>query len=157
MRGTVVYRFGPFELDAVAGRLFRGRQRVLLSTSQSAILAHLVANAGQIVSKDALIKEGWQGYLNISENAVDKTISRLRRILGDGRRDRAYIETVPLQGYRFAAAVERAEREDAAATLAARLEPYRAFIQGRTALDTLDRDVIRRAPQDFADVLQQAP
>ena len=156
MRGSVVHRFGPFEFDAVAGRLFRGRQRVRLSTSQSAVLAHLVINAGQVIPKEALIEAGWQG-LAITDNALDKTISRLRRILGDGRGHRSYIETIPHLGYRCAAAVERAERDDAEATLASRLEPYRAFVQGRAELGTLDRDAIRRARQEFEDALRQAP
>ena len=156
MRGSFVHRFGPFEIDAVAGRLFRGRQRIRLSTSQSAILAHLVTNAGQVISKEALIEAGWQG-LAITDNALDKTISRLRKVLGGGHKHCAYIETLPHLGYRFAEPVERAERDDVEATLAARLEPYIAFVQGRTELDTLDRDAIRRVRQEFEDALQQVP
>ena len=57
--GTVVQCFGPFELDPTSGRLFRGQTRVRLSDPQAAILLQLVANAGQVVSKEALVEAGW--------------------------------------------------------------------------------------------------
>ena len=57
--GTVVQCFGPFELDPASGRLFQGQTRVRLSDPQAAILLRLVANAGQVVSKESLVGSGW--------------------------------------------------------------------------------------------------
>jgi non-specific serine/threonine protein kinase len=85
MRAVVVHRFGPFELDPASRELFRGQKSVRLSSPQSAILTHLVTHAGVVVSKERLIEAGWGG-MAVSENSLDQAISRLRKVLGDGRK-----------------------------------------------------------------------
>src|SRR5687768_17605266 len=102
LRGTVVHRFGPFELDLASGRLFCGDRRIPLSDTQSAVLVQLVSHAGAVVAKDALIHTAW-GAIAISDNSIEQVLSRLRKALGDAGRGRRYIETVPHRGYRFAA------------------------------------------------------
>ena len=109
-----------------------------LSDPQAAILLRLVANAGQVVSKESLVEAGW-GRVAVGDNRLDQSMSRLRKRPGQTARDACYIETVPNQGYRFAASVER------------------TFIQGRSDLDTLTRDAIHRAPQAFEHVLHAEP
>jgi len=64
-------------------------------------------------------------------------MSRLRKKLGQTADSACYIETVPNQGYRFAASVERSVRMCADASRDDTLAPFRAFIQGRSDLDTL--------------------
>jgi len=156
LSGSRVYRFGPFELDAPRGRLFRGATRVPLSHSQFAILLQLVSHVGEVVSKDALADAAWRGAA-VTDNSLDQAISRLRKTLGS-REDRThYIETVPNRGYRFAVVTERALRYDSDASSDALLAPYRAFVQGEDDLDTLDRDAILRARRTFDDVLRAAP
>src|SRR2546428_14017634 len=71
--GTVVQCFGPFELDPTNGRLFRGQTRVRLSDPQAAILLRLVAHAGQVVSKEALVEAGW-GTVAIGGNNLYHTM-----------------------------------------------------------------------------------
>ena len=64
------------------------------------ILAHLVAHAGTVLSKDALIDAAWRDVA-VTDNSLEQAISRLRRwprFDGD-----ALIETVPRRGYRFTA------------------------------------------------------
>lgn len=156
-RGTVVHRFGPFELDLASGRLFCGDRRIPLSDTQSAVLVHLVSHAGAVVAKDILTHTAWGGAA-IADSSIEKLLSRLRKALGDeGPSGRRYIETVPHRGYRFAAAVERAERHNGDAPVDEQLAPFRAFVQGRTQLDTLDREAIRRARAAFEDALRLAP
>jgi DNA-binding winged helix-turn-helix (wHTH) protein len=154
--GGSVYRFGPFELDAPRGRLFRGAVRVRLSDAQFAILLQLVSHVGEVVSKDALADAAWRGTA-VTGNSLDQAISRLRKTLESGRDRMRYIETVPSRGYRFTAVIERAQRRDPDASSDAQLAPYRAFVQGEDDLDTLDRDAILRARRTFEDVLRAAP
>jgi DNA-binding winged helix-turn-helix (wHTH) protein len=154
--GMVVHRFGPFELDPASGRLFRGQQRVRLSDTQSAILVQLVSNVGDVVAREALIRAAW-GNTAVSDNSLERAISRLRHALSGGRNGAVYIETLNSVGYRFAAAVECAERDRPAASLDAQIAPYRAFVQGRTELDTLDVEAIHRAQRAFEDALRLAP
>lgn len=154
--GIVVHRFGPFELDPASGRLFRGQQRVPLSDTQSAILVQLVASAGEVVARDALIQTAW-GNTAVTENSLGQAIRRLRQALGGGPSGALYIETLTNHGYRFAAEVERAERDAPAASLEAQIAPYRAFVHGRAELDTLDADAIQRARRAFEDAVRLAP
>src|SRR4051812_45806935 len=119
----VVYRFGPFELDPAGSRFFRDGTRVRLSGPQFAILAHPVANAGVVFSKDVLVDVGWGG-LEVGENSLDQAIHRLRRLLGRGPDGLEYIETLPQRGYRLGVPVERIERDLFQGPLDAQLEPY---------------------------------
>jgi DNA-binding winged helix-turn-helix (wHTH) protein/Tfp pilus assembly protein PilF len=160
MRGTVVHRFGPFELEPASRQLFRDRKLVRLSSPQSAILTHLVSYPGTVVSKETLIDAAW-GRAPVSANTLDKAISQLRKVLSEGRgkspTSKHYIETLPRHGYRFTAPVEQAERDGANVLLSAQLGPYEAFVQGRVELDTLDRDAIQRARHAFEEALREAP
>ena len=142
--GTVVQCFGPFELDPASGRLFQGQTRVRLSDPQAAILLRLVAHAGQVVSKEALVEAGW-GTVAVGDNSLDQSMSRLRKRLGQTAGGACYIETVPNQGYWFAATVERTVRVCADASRDDTLAPFLACIQGRSDVDTLTRDAIHRA------------
>jgi DNA-binding winged helix-turn-helix (wHTH) protein len=154
--GCSVYRFGPFELDAPGGRLFRGAPRVPLPDSHIAILLRLVSDAGAVVSKDTLLDAAWRGTA-VTDNSLKKAISRLRMALGDGQDGARYIETIPNRGYRFAATVERTHRHDLDVPGNAQLAPYRVFVRGEDDLDTLDRDAVLRARRAFEDVLRTTP
>jgi hypothetical protein len=57
--GTFVHCFGPFEFDPATGRLYHGSDVVRLPAPQSAMLRVLIAKAGEVVSKEALIEAGW--------------------------------------------------------------------------------------------------
>ena len=153
--GCSVYRFGPFELDAPRGRLFRGATRVEVRESQFAILLRLVSHAGEVVAKDDLVNSAWRTA--VMDNSLDQAISRLRKILGSAADGMRYIETVPNRGYRFAVPVERAQRNQPDASSDPQLAPFRAFVRGQADLDTLDRDAILRARREFEKALRETP
>ena len=89
-RGSI-YRFGPVELDAPRGRLFRGQTRVPLPESQCSILLQLLTRVGEVVSKDALANAAWRGAA-VTDNSLDQAISRLRKALSSGRDRARYID-----------------------------------------------------------------
>ena len=76
-----VYRFGPLELDSSRRRLVRDGEPVPVSDRLLDILIVLASNAGQVVSKDALIAAGWKDVA-VSDNSIEQAISSLRRALG---------------------------------------------------------------------------
>jgi DNA-binding winged helix-turn-helix (wHTH) protein/Flp pilus assembly protein TadD len=156
MPATVVYRFGPFELDPASRALLREQQRIRLSGPQAAILTYLVTHPGVVISKETLIDAGW-GRLAVSENSLRQTISRLRKVLDKGHRGTTYIETFSQEGYRFTAQVHHTRRNDTDAPLETQLAAFQAFVQGRTELGTLDRDAIHRARRAFDDAQREAP
>jgi tetratricopeptide (TPR) repeat protein len=83
-------------------------------------------------------------------------VPTLRRVLGDGPDGQPYIQTVPRQGYRFAGAVNQVAARASDDDLDALLAPQRAWIEGRAALETLERDQIVRARRVFEGVLERA-
>jgi DNA-binding winged helix-turn-helix (wHTH) protein len=151
-----VYRFGPFELDSSRRRLVRDGEPVSIPDRHLDILILLASNAGRVVSKDALIAAGWKDVA-VSDNSIEQAISSLRRALGNLPGGGPYIDTVPRRGYRFSPAVERGPARQSDAALDALLAPYRAFVDGRAALETLDRDAVTRAREAFAQALRAEP
>jgi DNA-binding winged helix-turn-helix (wHTH) protein len=154
--GNDIYRFGPFELDSTRRRLVRDGEPVLLSDRHVELLLLLAANAGHVLSKDALIEAAWKDVA-VADNSIEQAISSLRKTLGTQRDGAPYIETLTRRGYRFGAAVERGKPRQSDASLHALLAPYRAFVEGRAALETLDRAAVARARDAFAEALRAEP
>lgn len=150
-----VYTFGPFILDIRAARLTRDGRRVALSAVLFALLRALVERAGDVVTKEELIAAGW-GQQAIEDNTLAKMMLRLRRALNPSN-PTAYVETAARQGYRLTADVTRVSVRAADSDPDARLAPYRAFLDGRALLETLDRDKIRLACQLFTEAVRRDP
>ena len=74
------------------------------------LLVYLVDRPGYLVTKDALLDGLWPNA-NVTENALARAVSELRRALDDHARTPTYIKTVARRGYRFIAPVTRAPRE----------------------------------------------
>ncbi|MDP2997836.1 MAG: winged helix-turn-helix domain-containing protein [Bryobacterales bacterium] len=72
------------------------------------ILAVLVKNNGELVSKEELMKAAWPDTF-VEEGSLTQNISLLRKALGPDADGRPYIETMAKRGYRFAAQVRQVE------------------------------------------------
>jgi Response regulators consisting of a CheY-like receiver domain and a winged-helix DNA-binding domain len=93
-------RVGGLALD-VARRQARVEDRVAdLSDREFRLLYHLVAHAGEVVSRERLLSEVWGYSFDPGSNVVDVCIRRLRKKLGPA----SPIETVRHAGYRLAVA-----------------------------------------------------
>lgn len=105
---TPLWRFGPFCLDPASGCLWRDETLVSLRPKPCALLAYLVAHAGQVVTKERLFAAVWPEV--VSEGGLKDYINQIRKTLGDTPRTPQYIATVHRRGYRFVAPVTRVER-----------------------------------------------
>ncbi len=93
-------RVGDLELD-LARRQARVDDRVTdLSAREFRLLYHLVAHAGEVVSRERLLSEVWGYSFDPRSNVVDVCVRRLRKKLGPT----SLIETVRHAGYRLAVA-----------------------------------------------------
>jgi DNA-binding winged helix-turn-helix (wHTH) protein len=63
-----------------------------------------VTQAGQLVTKDALLEAVWPAAM-VSESILTVAMRTLRRVLGDEARTPRFIETVHGRGYRFIAPI----------------------------------------------------
>jgi DNA-binding winged helix-turn-helix (wHTH) protein/tetratricopeptide (TPR) repeat protein len=99
--------FGPFRLDLRDERLWRGAEVIHLHPKTLAVLRALVAQGGQLVTKEALLAAVWPATV-VSESVLTVAIRELRRALGDQARRPQFIKTVHGRGYRFIAPVTEA-------------------------------------------------
>jgi DNA-binding winged helix-turn-helix (wHTH) protein len=97
-------QFGPYRFDAARGQLWRQGQIIALPPRALGVLSQLVAQAGQLVTKEALLAAGWPDTA-VTEWVLTTCMRDLRRALGDDARQPRYIETVHRRGYRFMAEV----------------------------------------------------
>jgi predicted ATPase/DNA-binding winged helix-turn-helix (wHTH) protein len=101
------WRFDPFRLDPVAPSLWRDEQLMALPPKPLAVLAYLVAHAGQVVTKDALLEAVWPDTV-VTEGVLKTALGQIRQVLGERAKTPHYIATVYRRGYRFIAPVTAA-------------------------------------------------
>ena len=101
-------RFGLFELQLRSEELYRDGVPVKLSPQPFKVLAFLAANAGQLVTREALRQEIWGDDTFVDfDKGLNFCIKQIREALGDNAQTPQYIETLPRRGYRFIAPVEK--------------------------------------------------
>jgi predicted ATPase/DNA-binding winged helix-turn-helix (wHTH) protein len=100
--------FGPFRLLPRQWRLLSGDQPVPIGGRPLQILISLVEHAGELVTKQQLMKSVWAG-LTVSDANLAVNIQTLRRVLGDGREGARYIVNIPGRGYVFVAPIRHEE------------------------------------------------
>src|SRR5262249_8628656 len=93
----------------------------------------------------------------VTDNSLEQAISALRRVIGDGGEGTPSIQTVARQGYRFVGDVTRRAARASDEALGDLLAPHRPGVDGRAAIETLERDQIVRARTAFERVLTSAP
>ncbi|HEX2251856.1 MAG TPA: winged helix-turn-helix domain-containing protein [Thermoanaerobaculia bacterium] len=119
-----VYRFGPFELDATALELRQDGQPIALQPQPAAVLAELLARAGQVVPRRELERRLWDDDTFVDrEQGLNYCIRQIRQALGDTANAPRYVETLPRRGYRFVGPVESPVENPVAGTASAPREP----------------------------------
>jgi DNA-binding winged helix-turn-helix (wHTH) protein/predicted ATPase len=78
-----------------------------------AVLVYLVAHAGHLVTKAALLEAVWPDAV-VTEGVLKTCLGQLRQVLGEQAKTPRYIATVHRQGYRFIAPVTVIEQVPAA-------------------------------------------
>ncbi|MEL7187307.1 MAG: winged helix-turn-helix domain-containing protein, partial [Pseudomonadota bacterium] len=112
-------RFGDFEIQVPARQLLRAGEDIVLQPKVFDTLLLLAQNAGRVVAKDELLNEVWAGTI-VTENAIARVISVLRKALDDKSSPARFIRAVPRVGYQFIAPIEQqdaVENERALAVL----------------------------------------
>ena len=110
-----ILRFGIFELDTGAGRLYKNGRQVRLQPKPFKLLCLLAENGGKPVGRDEIQRALWASDTVVDfDQRLNFAIKEVRDALGDEAERPLYIQTVPKRGYRFLAPVEResAEQDD---------------------------------------------
>jgi DNA-binding winged helix-turn-helix (wHTH) protein/tetratricopeptide (TPR) repeat protein len=118
----VTFLFGRFELDATSYKLRRDGNDVPLQPKVFDAIRYLIEHHDRVVLKEELLEALWPGE-HVNDTAVPWTISRARKVLGQGADDKHPIETVRGRGYRFVGAVRSARPSESSSTLTALSAP----------------------------------
>lgn len=115
-----VLRFGVFEVDLASHELRKRGARLKLQEQPFHVLAALLEQPGELVSREDL-KEGLWTHDTFVEfdHGLNTAIQKIRQALGDSAESPRYVETVPRKGYRFLANVESLDGPNQTAETAA--------------------------------------
>lgn len=99
-RGTL--RFDDYELNLHAGELLKNGRKIRLQDQPLRILATLLENPGQVVTREDLRQRLWPADTFVDfDHSLNTAVKKLRQALNDEADQPRFIETLPKRGYRF--------------------------------------------------------
>ena len=100
-------RFGVFEVDLAAGELRKNGARIRLQEQPFQVLAALLQNAGQVVTRESLREKIWPADTFVDfDHSLNTAVNKIRESLGDSASSPRFVETIARRGYRFIAPVD---------------------------------------------------
>ncbi len=115
---TERYRVGDLLVDAGTGSVTRQSRRLELPPLSFALLVALLRHAPEVVRRQELLDEVWDGAL-VNDEALSQRVRLLREALGGDAEQPQYVASVRGWGYRIAAPVERLGGDGGALTTVA--------------------------------------
>jgi DNA-binding winged helix-turn-helix (wHTH) protein/tetratricopeptide (TPR) repeat protein len=104
-------RFDHFTLELRAGELYKSGRKIKLQEQPFRILAMLLEQPGQVVTREQLRERLWPEDTFVDfDHSLNTAVKKLRQALNDEADKPRFIETLPKRGYRFVGpAVEGSE------------------------------------------------
>src|SRR5690348_18120299 len=101
-----IIRFSTFEANLHTGELRKRGQKIKLQEQPFQLLAALLEQPGQVVTREDLRSKLWPADTFVDfDHSLNAAIRRLRDALGDSAENPTFVETVARRGYRFLAPV----------------------------------------------------
>ena len=100
-----LYKFENYVLDTEQKLLFCDNDVVHLGQKSYECLLLLVENCGKVVLKETFFEKIWTDSF-VEDAVLAVNISALRKLFGEEKGGRKYIETLPRKGYRFIVRVQ---------------------------------------------------
>jgi TolB-like protein len=95
-------KFGAFEADLAARELRKNGAKVRLQDQPFQVLALLLENPCQVVTREELRQKLWSADTFVDfDNGLNTCINKIREALGDTAEKPRFVETLPRRGYRF--------------------------------------------------------
>lgn len=98
---SAIYRFGDFELNLTAHKLFRGGQELELTAKEFALMSYMVTRRGCALARNDILNAVWGNSVIVTGRSVDRCIATLRSKLERDPHQPAFIQTIRDIGYRF--------------------------------------------------------
>ena len=100
--GFEPFRIGELRVEPSGNRLKRDGNWIRLEPMVMRVLVYLCRFHGEVVTKEQILVSVWENR-NVGEEVLTRSISALRKALGDSSKEPQMIETVYKTGYRFLA------------------------------------------------------
>ncbi len=104
-QNSSAFLFDDVRVEPSKFQVFKAGNPLQLEPKTLSLLLFLNENRGRLVEKDEILNTVWKGAF-VTENALAREITKLRKTLGDDPRAARYIQTVHTRGYRFIAEVQ---------------------------------------------------
>ena len=99
--GSTLMEFGPVQINAALGKVYKNGQDVFLSALEYRLLMTLANHAGQVLSRNQLLESIWDVSGDfVNDNTLTVYITRLREKIEDDPQNPVVIETARGLGYR---------------------------------------------------------
>jgi DNA-binding response OmpR family regulator len=98
---TSLYRFGEFELNLGAHRLYRQGQEVELTAKEFKLLAHFTARPGRALARNDILNAVWGYSAIVTPRSIDRCVATLRAKIEPDPHHPVLIQTIRDIGYRF--------------------------------------------------------
>jgi DNA-binding winged helix-turn-helix (wHTH) protein/Tol biopolymer transport system component len=105
---SIVFRFADVEVREREFCLVKAGKVLPVEPKTFRVLLHLLRNPQKLIAKEDLLNAVW-GNAVVTDSSLTRTITQLRRLLGDEIRNPRYIETVATVGYRLLCKVDISE------------------------------------------------
>jgi DNA-binding winged helix-turn-helix (wHTH) protein/TolB-like protein/Tfp pilus assembly protein PilF len=100
-----IYEFTGFRLEVQERLLLRNGAPVSITPKIFDMLLLFLENPNRLLGKDEIMRTVWPAT-HVDEATLTRTISELRKTLGQTAGEANFVQTVPKRGYRFVAPVE---------------------------------------------------
>ena len=100
-RTEQVHEFGDVRVDIPQAAVWRGNERVSLSTMEYELLRYFMLHAGEVLPRSRLLEEVWLGQAKAESRTVDVHVTSLRKKIEKNSAYPRWIRTVRGQGYKF--------------------------------------------------------
>lgn len=92
------YWIGGFYIDLSRNQITHNNETTTLAPKALSVLTYLAQHQGKVISQDELLTQVWQGTI-VSPNTLQRSITQLRKALGDDGKVQIYIKTHAKKGY----------------------------------------------------------
>jgi DNA-binding response OmpR family regulator len=100
-RDETVCRFGQFELNRTAHKLFRDGREIELTTKEFRLLEFFATRPGRALTRDEILNHVWGHSVVVTPRSIDRCVATLRAKIETDSSQPAYVHTIRDVGYRF--------------------------------------------------------
>jgi DNA-binding response OmpR family regulator len=96
-----VFRFGDFELNLAAHKLFRKSVEVEMTPKEFRLLVYFVSRRGCALARNDILNAVWGHSIIVTPRSIDRCVATLRAKIEQDPQRPAFIQTIRDIGYRF--------------------------------------------------------